>query len=350
MGLWSKLFGEKTGKAARAAGPPLELPTPACPTTVNAIPGELTVTFHVHDNAEESSGRFLSAVTHGLSQRKQREIVITLRLGPQDDLRDAMLQLTAFFKTVHVWARDKQLVHAGNFTQFGQRALFGRPRSGLLYADARPLEGVELPPRALAGVLVDAAEVSLARDHGTYRVLTRIGQQQRHFPFPTWSELARPSVATAREGESLLAKVRRTHARSVSFVVERRCLRILLAPSVVEDLGRGLATLPPGAPFALLTKPAASANAVLVWHPGQSDRTGISPDGSDLSRMSGSCLLIVPGGQEDETRCVEDGYSLLFSTESWSKLVSALAGREPLKLKLSQWSTLEVEWLPEETN
>lgn len=349
MGLWSKLFGEKTSaEALLASGSVFELPSAEQPATVNAIAGELTVTFHVHESAEESSGRFLSAVTRGLSQHGQRELVITLRLTATEELQDVMQQLVTFFKTVHVWARDKQVVDAGGFTQFGQRALFGRPRSGLVYADARPLEGVELPPRALAAILVDAEEVRLAMDHGSYRVLTRIGQQQRHFPFPTWSELERPSVATAREGESLLAKVRRTHARSVSFVVERRCLRILLAPAVLGSLARGLATLPAGAPFALLTKPADSANAILVWQPGQSERTGISPEGSDLSRMSGNCLLIVPGGQDDETRCVEDGYSLLFSTESWNQVLTALAGRAPLKLKLSQWSTLELEWLPEE--
>ena len=347
MGVWTKLFGEKAG----AAGAPVfELPTAERETTVEAIPGELTVSFHVHDSAEESSGRFLSAVTRGLSKRKQRELVITLRLAATDDLLSAMQQLSTFFKTVYVWAREKQLVDAGNFTQFGQRALFDRPKSGLLYADARPLEGVALPQGALAAILVDAAEVRLAMDHGVYRVLTRIGEQQRHFPFPTWSELQRPSVATAREGESLLAKVRRTHANSVSFVVEGRGMRILLAPSVVGTLGRGLATLPPGAPFALLTKPAAIANAVLVWHPGQTERTGISPEGSDLSRMSGNCLVIMPGGQEDQTRCVEDGYSLLFSSESWAKLLSALAGQRPLRLRLADSSTLEVEWLADESN
>ena len=347
MGVWSKLFGAKT---SAASAPVFELPTAERATTVHAVPGELTVTFHVHDSAEESSGRFLSAVTRGLSKRKQRELVITLRLAETDDLLSTMQQLSTFFKTVYVWAREKQLVDTGNFTQFGQRALFDRPKSGLLYTDARPLEGVDLPQRALAAILVDAAEVRLAMDHGPYRVLTRIGEQQRHFPFPTWSELQRPSVATAREGESLLAKVRRTHASSVSFVVEGRRMRILLAPSVVGTLGRGLATLPPGTPFALLTKPASAANAVLVWHPGQSERTGISPEGSDLSRMSGNCLLIMPGGQEDQTRCVEDGYSLLFSNDSWQKLVTALAGQRPLRLKLADSSTLEVEWLADESN
>lgn len=351
MSVWSKLFGAKAVPAANAASALVfELPTAERATTVDAIPGELTITFHIHDTVEESSGRFVSAVTRGLSQRKQRELVVTFRLGGADDLLSTMQQLSTFFKTVYVWARDKQLVDAGNFTQFGQRALFDRPRSGLVYADARPIEGVTLPPRALAAILVDAQEIRLAMDHGVYRVLTRIGQQQRHFPFPTWSELQRPSVATAREGESLLAKVRRTHASSVSFVVEGRRMRILLAPSVVGALGRGLATLPPGAPFALLTKPATSANAVLVWHPGQSERTGISPEGSDLSRMSGSCLVIMPGGQEDQTRCVEDGYSLLFSSESWNKLMTALAGQRPLRLELADSSTLEVEWLPDESN
>jgi hypothetical protein len=352
MGLWANLFGARAGgenvRSGQAATPSLIAPSPGTPSIVSAIAGKLTITFYAHDTADGTEGNFLSAVTQGFLRHGQAEIVLTLRLGAADDAIAKMPDLIRFFVTVHAWARQRLLTTAGGLTQFGEHGLFERSHSGILYADARPIQGVDIPPRALAAILVDAAEVRTAVDYGAYRVLTRIGERCRHFPFPPWSDLDRPSVASARENESRLATVVRARAHGASFVVEDERVRIRLSPSARQTLGRGMGSLAAGAPFALLVKPAADANAVLVWYPGQKEAAGISPHGSDGSRTSGSCLLVVPGGQDDQTRVLEDGYALLFSSKSWALVAAALAEQRPLSLRMADGVTLSLEWLPDD--
>jgi hypothetical protein len=344
VSVWSKLFGGKAPESGPQAWSDFVPPSPGNPSTVAAIPGKLTVTFHAHDAVEGSVGNFLSAVTHGLHKQKQRELVITLRLSQSDDVAEKARDLSRFFVTVRHWARHGQRVDAGELTQFGERGLFGQSHNGLLYASARPIRGVDLPARALAGVLVDRAEARLAADCGVYRVLTRLAESQRHFPNPTWSEINRPSVATLRESESMLVKVRRARTRYASFVVEGERLGILLSREVRADLRGSVASLPPRTPFALLVAPAANANALLVWHPGQKEAKAITPDGSDGSRLSGCCLLIAPGGQKDQARLWEDGHSLSFSDETWARVSAALFAAKPLRLRMADDTLLELEW------
>ena len=349
MSVWSKLFGSKAeAAAARSSALDFVIPRPGRPSTLVAIPGKLAVTFHAHDTLAGSAGTFLSAVTDGLRKHRQRELVVTLRLAASDDAAEKARELSRLFVTVHHWARQGQQVNAGELTQFGARGLFGQSNNGLLYTPARTISGVDLPARALAAVLVDRAEARLARDGGVYRVLTRLAEYHRHFPNPTWSDLARPSVATARESESLLTKVRRVRTRAASFVVEDKRLRVLLTREVRADLRGSVASLAPGASFALLTAPAASANAVLVWQPGQKVPKAISPDGSDGSRLSGCCLLVALGGQKDQARIMEDGYSLRFSNETWALVSAALGAGQPLTLPMADDMRLELEWQSEE--
>ena len=339
MSLLGKLFG--SGAERRAE---LWPPRPGKPSYADAVPGKVTVQFFAHDNVDGFAGSFVTAVSEGLSQRKQRELVLTLRLPVDEDPTEKMRDIVRFFATVYAWAGEGNLVDAGGFTQFGQRGLFGRPNSGLLYADARPISGVRLPERALAAVVVDAQEVRAAIEYGTYRVLTRLGLQLQLFPFPTWSELERPSSVTPRESESRLTALPRVRAPGVSFTMQGDLLRVSL-PGDVSELLRGLRALPRNVPFALLTRPALSANAILVWSPGQTEVTGISPAGSDGGRRSGSCLVVAPGGQHaDEIRAFEDGYSVSFSHERWGSLSAALAVQRPFAMTTPSGVRFEIEW------
>jgi hypothetical protein len=353
VSVWSKLFGYETRAAASApssqAALSIVLPSPGKPSTVSVLAAQLAVTLHAHQDIEGRAGNFLTAVSQGLSRHGQREIVLSLRLTSSQSASERAPEICRFLATVWHWAKSGKLVNAGELTQFGERGLFGRSHNGLLYTAARAIDGIELPRGALAAVLVDANELRLAMDSGAYRVLARIGEHERHFPGPLWSDEARTSVATERESESLLTKVRRARTRAASFLVEGKRVRVLLSPEVRAELRSSLASLPPGAPFALLTAPAASANAVLVWHPGQKVPKAISPNGSDGSRLSGSCLLISPGGQPDQARMLEDGYSLLFSDASWAKLADALVSGQPLRLAMADEMVVELEWRAEQS-
>jgi len=347
MGVFDRLFGGKGGAAkekSSGGGANLRPPRPGRPTYADAVPGKVEVDFHVHDNVEGVTGNFLTAVTEGLAKSRQRELVLTLRLPADEDPNAKMQDIVRFVATVYAWASEGNIVDEGSFTRFGARGLFGRAHSGLLYAEARPIEGIRLPERGLSAIVVDAQEISTALEYGTYRVLTRLGLEQRVFPFPTWSELDRPSTATTREAESALAKLARLPAPSVYFVFSEQCLRVSI-PYDSSRLFSGLRALPANAPFVLFTRPAPSANSIFVWTPGQAGTSGISAEGSDGSLLSGSCLMVVPGGQRDQVRPLEDGYSVLFSNDSWGQLSASLVNQQPVSLQMADGMRFVVEWL-----
>lgn len=345
--MFTRLFGGKVGAAERSArlaqAANLSAPSPGQPSFAVAVPGEVMVTFYAHADAQGLVGNFLTAASHGLASSGQRELTLTMRLGNREQPIPKMQEIVRFFTTVQSWAQAGNWVDEGGFTQFGERGLFGRAHCGLLYAEALAMPGVELPARALAAIWVDAAEIGAAREYGIYRVLTRIGAQLRLFPFPTWGALDRPSVITPLESESLLTQVFRTRVRGASYVVaeQRLCLTIPRSPT---NWASGIGSLPSGASFALLTRPASSANAILTWRPGQQGMSGISPDGSDGSRLSGTFVMFVPSEQGDQAQLFEDGHSLLLSNESWARLTAALVAQLPLSLALRSGMRFELEW------
>ena len=345
MGMFTRLFGGEAGRverialAARAAN--LSAPNPGEPSQAEAVPGQVDVEFHIHDSVDGVVGNFLTAVTVGLAASGQRELVLTLRLVGKEDPIAKMQDIVRFVATVHAWAQAGNFLDQGGLTQFGDRGLFGVKNSGLLYADARPLDGIRLPKGSLAAIFVDAQEVRTASDFGTYRVLSRIGMQLRLFPFPTWGALDRPSAMTKRESQSLLAKVVRMRAPGVAFLATEACLRVTLPSD--DSLAKAFAVHPPATAFVLLTRPAPDANAILVWKPGQTEKAGISADGSDGSLLSGSCLMVVPNAPSEGARVFEDGYLLQLSRESWASFSAAVSERRTLSISLADGMRLELE-------
>ncbi|HET7545469.1 MAG TPA: hypothetical protein VFK05_36630 [Polyangiaceae bacterium] len=346
MRVWSKLFGGSNEAPDLARLTP---PTRARASTVPLVTDKLSATFHAHDVADGSEGNFLTAVSDGLLKRGQRELVMTLRLAPDADVSEHMRELSRFFLTVWRWAQQRNLVDTGDVTRFGQRGMFGGSGNGVLYVAARPLRGVTMPGRALAAIVVDPAEVETALAHGTYRVLARLGEKSGCFPFPIWSDLARRSVASAREAESALSKLSRIRAHGVHFLVEGKRLRVSVPKLARGVVAHGVGALAPGTPFSLLTEPAENADALLVWYPGQAEPKAIYSENSEGARLTGGCLAVVPGGQQDEIRVMEDGYTLLLSSDTWGSLASALLGERVVSLPMADDATLEIEWLYEQS-
>ena len=345
--MFTRLFGGEAGAAERSAqrarAANLVAPSTDQPSFADAIPNQVTVAFHAHDSAEGTIGDFLTAATRGLVASGQRELVLTLRLGNREPPIPKMQEIVRFCTTVHAWAEAGKIVDEGGFTQFGERGLFGEAHCGLLYAEARAHSGVQLPERALAAIFVQAPEIRAAVEYGTYRVLTRIGAQLRIFPCPSWGALDRPSAITPRESETLLAKVRRMRTPTAHFLVTKQCLRLSI-PRQEKHLASRVGALPADVAFALLTRPAPNANAILTWRPGQRETIGISPDGSDGSRMSGSFVLFIPSAEGDQARPIEDGYSVRLSPNSWASFVAAVAERRPLSLEMDGRPHFELEW------
>lgn len=343
MSFWSRLpFAKSKAEPAE----PLLPPRLGEALVVPAVDGRLELAFSSHEHVEGRAGSFLSVVTNGLEKQRQREIVLTLALTEAMHGAEVMHELVRFFTGVYAWAREGQVVNAGDLTRFGERALFGRPRAGLVYAESRPIARVDFPEQALAALWVDANEIELASAFGAQRVLGRLGELYRQFPYPLFSELERASVAATGEGASVLSKVARVRAPGIAFVVEDERLRVKLARSDKRELAHALMNLPQNeAPFALMVRPDARANAILVWHPGQGEPAAITQPGADASRTTGGFLLLTPGARVDEARMLEDGYALSLRSESWGAVGSALRQERAASLLLADGFRVSFEWV-----
>lgn len=338
MGFLSKLLGAREPAPVAAL-----LPTPGKPIDIIPIPGELSVRVHAH-GLPGIEGAFITLVSDGLAARGQREILLTLRTREGDDLDKQVEDVASFFGFIYGLAGEGKIVDAGGFTQFGPRGLLGGSHNGLVYAEAGSLPEVELPRKALAALLFGPEEVALVRAGCTYRLLARLGEHYRSFPFPLWNDLQRPSLADADEATvSVLSGVQRARTSGVSVLADAGHLRILVAPRGRAALRELLASRPDGA-FALLTDPASAANAWLVWRPGQTEPAAIAPPGSDGSRVSGFFVLLCGGVERDEVRMVEDGYSLLLGPKSLASFWKALENETPFALSDCEGMSCALEW------
>lgn len=334
MSIFSRLFG------SRASSP---VPAAKLPSQLNPIPGKLKVHVHSH-GLPDAEGAFVTIVSEGLGAQGQREILLTMRAGEAAAVEAQVEEIASFFAFIHQLAGEGKIVDAGGFTRFGERGLLGRSNNGLVYVDATPLPDVPVPPRALAALVLAPEEIALASAGGTYRLLARLGEHYRFFPFPRWNDLQRPSLVEAGDAaSSVLLGVERGRVPGVSLLAEADHLRILVAPQARATIEALLAS-PPSGPCALLTDPATAANAWLVWKPEQTEPTAITPPGSDGSRTTGYFLLVCGGVERDDVRMVEDGYSLLLSPTSLASFWSALANETPFALNECEGMTCALEW------
>ncbi|MEZ4340971.1 MAG: hypothetical protein R3B82_30470, partial [Sandaracinaceae bacterium] len=267
--------------------------------------------------------RYVLEVSEGLRAHGQREIAIGVRLRegePPDPIR---AQLRSFFDTVRTLASQGRVVEEGGLTELGASGFLEPRIRGIGYG--APQGGSrEVPGDALVGVLLFEDEAAVARSTSVARILARLGESTREFPFPTLSDRDRPSVASPRDGESLLATVPRVSVPELSLVMENGTLVLSAGPGAGPKLANALTGRPADAGFALLTGRAPRANAVLVWRPGQSEPAAIAPPGSPGTSLSGAMLIVAPGQTSDRAQMHEDGFALLVRDETWPAIEAAL--------------------------
>ncbi len=350
VSFFSKLFGPRASHPSQTSTPRdpsgerVVLPTPGNPSELHPIPGNLSVRVHAHDPLGVE-GAFITLVSEGLRAEGQREILLTLRARDGDDLEARIVDVASFFGSIHRLAGEGKTVDSGGFTQFGLRGILGGSNNGLLYVDAVPLAGIDLPPNPLAAIVVSSDEIALVRDGVTQRLLARMGELYRTYPFPRWNDLERPSLTAADEtASSLLFKVERARTSGVSILAESGHLQIMVAPDARAPLREMFAISTPAGPFAFLTDPATAANACLVWRPGQTEPAAITPPDSDGSRITGLFLLVTGGVERDEVRLLEDGYSLLLGPASLQSFWHSVEKQQPFSSSRCEGMTCALEW------
>jgi hypothetical protein len=359
---------------------------------VELIPGKLTVEVY-HFEMDHPGGRLAcwSYVTDGLwlPTRRQRELVFTLRRRRDEASASfAHTDLWDWFRSVYAAVEQGHSVEAGSTGDFvctsgflGQRSIMG-----LLYLPLQRLPWMEAVPLALTVLLLTPEELEAVRRFGPYRVTALLGQAAQHYPLPPWSDRDRPTVLARKDIEqSLLARlpclgaiagatVRLDEEQAgVGFpvpcimpngqqmlhlprpyvpgsgppptiemgVYAERVLGFALGEQLTLHVPRSsqgqvqqvLGRAGEEAPLALLLEPYPTANARLVWRPGQEGMQIFQSQADEVSCLTGGFLALMPSTEPaDRGEIYEDGFALHLGPDSWKSVRTALRSGQDVKI------------------
>jgi len=314
--------------------------------THELVPGQLAVDIVAH---QAGSMRCWSFVSRGLAEFGQREIVLTLSAGLDDNPNAPPTAPLSYYKTVYQLTAQGNLVDEQGFTGFGGAGMLGA--MGLAYGRAIALDGVSIPPDSLAAVMLTGPEAALANSIGTTRVLTRLGRAYRYYPHPFWSDRGRQSVVAPNE-QTLLSSVAIARVPGACASLDQTMVNLRLPRSAVPVLA-SLAQVPPNAGVGLMCGIDYDAGGHFVWAPGQQGPEAIQasagPDRQlqpgQLSRMGGSFVMFVPEQQADSGQLFEDGFAFMLSDPSWARFRQALMAGRPGNLAAAPGAlSLSLQW------
>jgi Domain of unknown function (DUF3480) len=293
------------------------------------VPSQLAATIYQHEIL--SGGGPVpcwSYLSDGLRKMGQKELLLTVSRTQGERPSNLPLQ---FFAELWQHARAGDVVDAGGYSDFFRQGFLG-PFSGAVYARAQPL--AELPPGAdtLAVLLITDEELEVASKCGTSRIITRLGDVYRHFPFPPWSDRNRNSVVNpAFWRESVLTKLPLPWLRlaGTRMRMENGRLRLALPFHRVSSISSFLSKFEPTYPVVLMGEPDPDADALLVWEPGQQEPRAITPEGSAGNSVGGGFVMFGIHDHTNSVQLVEDGFTMWLTRDCWARVRRAMQSGSP---------------------
>jgi hypothetical protein len=313
------------------------------------------LTLRIDSHPDTPSGVALwSFVSDGLRAHGQREIVITISRRRGEPEHAFPRQVLVLCRTIYRFAREGRIVVPGQLTEFGPEGFLEPRLRALVYADAQPLEGVELPDGALTAILIDEDELAVVKRCGAYRVLGRLGRQHNRFPFPPWSDRDRKTVARGRgEAKSVLHQIgTRADLADVSLVMDEQRIHMQIPRPAGKDVAAVLDEVPPNMAFVVFSQPAGNAHGRLVWFPGQTNAFAITGPVPWARMITGGFLAVAvfDGELAEQAIGVEDGFSLVLRTATWAALKRAIASGGAFTLPAAKPGGLafELAWIEQD--
>ena len=290
--------------------------------------------------------RFDVVVTDGLERFGQTELAFGFRRG-QVDLTATTRRLHGALLALGPRAQAGQPAAACGYTAFGPNSPSLIPDTdlrGLLYLPGE-IPGLHWASSCLPAVIVPAGDALLAQHTSFLRVAARMGNHERYFPFPFWTDPTRPPVFRDGDESSLLARVPRLGLTGFHATRRPGGVRLVVSGTAARELAdavraHGLAKSP--APLCLLSSIDPNWRRIMVWEPGQTEPAAITddPDASD-DGVGLHFVLMVPGEEASSARLIEEGMGLRVGSSDWGALVGALLAREG-HLRLDDGTEIDV--------
>jgi hypothetical protein len=301
--------------------------------------------FSHHVDSQFGPVACFSYVTDGLRASGQKEMILTVS-DDREEAQPPMLPLQ-FFARVNELAVQGHVVDIGGFSYTEPPVGFMGNFRGILYEHSQSFAGVPAPADALMAILATEDEVEVAKRCGNSRVLVRLGDSYRYFPFPPWSDRARSSVVTQDFWrQSLLSRMPRLSAPGITVRQEGERVMVRLASRVAVIVNEMLSKLPDDRPITLCANLDPEADGMLVWQPGQREPRAIVPPGSKGERMGGCFIIMLPENLTNENELFEDGFISKLTTSSWQDVIEALRSGQPISIRGKAGSPVfDLSWM-----
>jgi hypothetical protein len=294
----------------------------------------------------EGRHRMRTIVTEGLSAMGATEVSATVPLEWGDDSVRAVLNL---LQQLEQLTKEKRLATLGGWTGFRSSGLGGGRPLGVIYARGTSIPGVSVGASTLAAVLLHEEELRLVQRGLATRVLGRLADRSRYFPYPPWWEIRDTPVLSEREQQqSLLERISphvHLHDVRVSRVNETTLL-VSLSSSAAEGFRKLWTEHPDLKMFALHAHLSPDADGQMIWLPGAQEPHATAVGDTPPRRIGYAFAVFVGSGDKDLYRGIEDGAGVTLSEQTFARLRDVFTAGSEFTLPLDDQMTLQVAVRP----
>lgn len=292
---------------------------------IDLEPGLLSVSVFEHEvQLRERSAPCWTCLTAGLETAGQAEIALTI-VRPHTAAAVFPNTVLEYLWYVRKWATEGHVVGVGGISGFDSPGPFELGEFvGIAYSSRQVIAGVPLPERCLAGVFVTEPELDMAKRTCVNRVLSKLGEHYRYFPWPYWSEPSRPSVYRSGDAaRSVLARgIARIGSPTATATFDSHEIRLELPPSTGAKVAEALNSK---RSVAVLVNRDPRVRAAMVWEPAQSEPTAIWDEVGPSSPIALWFMALISSEQhEDDIRLLEDGGAALLTKRTTERLTKSL--------------------------
>lgn len=346
--LWSKPVGSPSEAPRPVDDPGLDPDAEATKLGTTELSANLRVHEYAHA-VESRQGRLRvrTFVTEGLGAMRAQEVSATLPFEWGDAAVRAVMTL---FQHLERFAAEGTPASLGGYTGFRSEG-FGAGRLwGVTYARGTSVRGIPVGTSTLAAVLLHEEEFGFVQRGLATRVLGRLAERARYFPYPAWWELRdAPVFSESEEAQSFIERVN-PHLLLRDVRVSRvgeTDLVVSLPASAAATFRTLWAEHPDLATFALHADLAPDADAQMIWFAGATEPNATARGDRPPQRFGYAFAIFAGSGDRDFYRGMEDAASVILSTRTFARLREALLCGSELTLPFEDGMTMRLTVRPD---
>ena len=265
-----------------------------------------------------------------MAVRGQKEISFTLCRKKEEKKSDFPKELVNLYLTIHYLACKGLTVDVEGCTSLIE---FFPGMRNIIYTKVKYQE-IRMAPNVIHAILITDEERLVYENYGMLRLLGHMGNAERRFPFPQWSDRFRKSIVTMADMElSFLNQLMRVKIPGACVTMMKKskqtdCIKLKVSSDKHAMICDVISKIEPQAVLTILTDLDYEADSCLTWKAGESLR-GIAKSNGAANRLGG-CFVIFCPCPPNKFQIIEDGFYLQLTDSTYQHIRQAFLSRNSL--------------------